>query len=135
MTELETLLRRIVGKDQGGFLLKADVADLARLDRLRMLLVRCGGGRFLAAAQDVEHFREIITRDDFDYVRDVSLPCSDRVYTRFGADRWLPFTEPAPSTRKPIIDPIPLPAGAPRGNWLTRGNSMDFSPSDADPGL
>ena len=42
--------------------------------RLTLLLVRCGGGRFMAPAQDVQHFMDIIKADGRDYVRDVSLP-------------------------------------------------------------
>jgi len=51
--------------------------------RLTMILVRCGGGRFLAPAQDVQHFIGIIEREagdtvgeGSDYIRDVSIPAS-----------------------------------------------------------
>lgn len=69
-----------------GFLLADDVATIAAdpVTRLTLLLVRCGGGRFLAPADQVQHFIAIIDRDrkanetnpDLrgDYVRDVSLP-------------------------------------------------------------
>lgn len=57
------------------FLTESDVAALAKNQetRLTLLLVRCDGGRFIAPAQDVEHFIQLIERDGGDYVRDVSL--------------------------------------------------------------
>ena len=68
-----------------GFLTAQEVADIAADPETRLagLLVRCGGGRFLAPAQDVAHFVGIIERDaelaevqgeGNDYVRDVSVP-------------------------------------------------------------
>lgn len=76
-------------REQGGFLKDLDVALLAADDktRLTLLLVRCGGGRFLAPAQDVAHFIGIIERDadagkvhghGGDYVRDVSIPADSK---------------------------------------------------------
>jgi len=53
-------------------ILAAVAADPAT--RFTLLLVRCGGGRFLAPAQDVPHFMAIIGHEESDYVRDVSLP-------------------------------------------------------------
>ncbi len=91
-------------KTQGGFLLKEDIDAIAAdpETRLTLLLVRCGGGRFLAPANQLQHFIDIIeqhanmtriiTRDcldrttklpvherDCDYVRDVSLPVNFKV--------------------------------------------------------
>lgn len=59
-----------------GFLTEREVAMIASdpQTRLACLLVRCGAGRFLAPAQDVRHFIDIIERDGRDYVRDVSVP-------------------------------------------------------------
>ncbi len=68
-----------------GFLTSAEVAEIAAdpETRLTRLLVRCGGGRFLAPAQDISHFIGIIERDaqraeapgeGNDYIRDVSVP-------------------------------------------------------------
>lgn len=59
-----------------GCLRETDVALIAgdARTRLTLLLVRCGGGRFLAPANQVKHFTDIIERDGADYVRDVSLP-------------------------------------------------------------
>lgn len=53
-----------------------DVARIAAnpATRLKPLLVRCGGGRFTAPAQDVAHFIELIEATGRDYVRDVSEP-------------------------------------------------------------
>lgn len=52
-----------------------DLATIARGLPATQLLVRCGCGRFIAPAQDVAHFVEIIEREGSDYVRDVSIPC------------------------------------------------------------
>jgi hypothetical protein len=72
-------------RERFGFLTAAEVAEIASdpETRLAWLLVRCGCGRFLAPAQDVAHFIEIIRRHaeleeepwrGSDYVRDVSVP-------------------------------------------------------------
>lgn len=61
-------------KGNSGFLTMADLRVIAKEDRLKLILVRCGNGRFLAPAQDVQNFIDIITRDGKDYVRDISLP-------------------------------------------------------------
>lgn len=71
----------------GGFLSSEEVKSIAAdpVTRLFQLLVRCGRGRFICAAQDVEHFVAIITEHgnrpdsaETDYVRDVSLPTQER---------------------------------------------------------
>ena len=95
-----------------GFLTTADLPELVAYDRLRLCLVRCGGGRFIAPAQDVPHFVDIITREDSDYVRDVSLYFAEgeRIPPR-------PFVTPR-QTLPPPFD------GGP-----------DYGHSDADPGL
>lgn len=67
-------------KENDGFLRDIDLKLLAEQDRLRMILVRCGNGRFLAPAQDVKHFIDIIERDKSDYIRDISLPTSDPIW-------------------------------------------------------
>jgi hypothetical protein len=61
-----------------GFLSPAQVAIIGGdpATRLKPLLVRCGGCRFTAPAQDVAHLIEIITRDGHDHVRDVALVAS-----------------------------------------------------------
>ena len=67
-------------KTAGGFLKDTDVAVIAAdpATRLQMLLVRCGNGRFMAPAQDVKHFIDLIERPEGDYVRDVSLPAGQQ---------------------------------------------------------
>ncbi len=68
--------------NKGGFLNEKDLQTIAAdpATRLSQVIVRCGGGRFQCAAQDVQHFVRIIeehaSRPDAvgDYVRDVSLP-------------------------------------------------------------
>ena len=47
--------------------------QVSDLHRFAQVLVRCGGGRFICSAQDAKHFMSIITNEDSDYVRDVSI--------------------------------------------------------------
>jgi len=58
----------------GGFVTDRDLPEIIVENRFQKLLVRCGGGRFIVAAQDAAHFIEIIDREKSDYVRDVSFP-------------------------------------------------------------
>lgn len=60
--------------DHGFITSKEDLAAIAASNRMLMVLIRCGNGRFLAPAQDAQHFHDIITRENTDYVRDISLP-------------------------------------------------------------
>lgn len=71
---LELLLARI-RHDQHGFILIDDLRLLAKHPRYRLtpILVRCGGCRFTAPAQDVEHLTRCVEAGG-DYVRDWSLP-------------------------------------------------------------
>lgn len=64
-----------VHRERMGFLTTEDVAALAGHDRSRLwpVLVRCGGCRFTAPAQDIQHLIDILTREGSDYVRDVAL--------------------------------------------------------------
>lgn len=50
-----------------------DEKKLLEEDRLQMVLVRCGSGRFACPIQDLAHFRDIINADGRDYIRDVSV--------------------------------------------------------------
>jgi len=65
-----------IRRDRAGVLTPADVDTLAAHPegRLTLVLVRCGGCRFLAPAQDVVTLVAIIDRDGTEYVRDLSLP-------------------------------------------------------------
>jgi hypothetical protein len=65
-------------RDRCGFLNEAEVARLAAhpLSRLWPLLVRCGGCRFIAGAQDVARLSGYVTLGG-DYVRDVSFPVQE----------------------------------------------------------
>ena len=67
-------------RERHGFLTPADVQAMADdvSTRLEPCLVRCGGCRFTAPAQDVKHLIDIITAEGRDYVRDVSLPATER---------------------------------------------------------
>ena len=64
-------------KSQGGFITEADIEDLVEVDRFRQVLIRCGGGRFTCAVQDVDHFISMILKSKDDYVRDVALVAGD----------------------------------------------------------
>ena len=78
------LAKKIEGQDT--FLTDADIPEVVKIDRMMLVLVRCGCGRFMCPAQDVAHFIEIIeehaklkeketgTTFQGDYVRDVSFP-------------------------------------------------------------
>jgi hypothetical protein len=68
---------RFIRSKPFGFLQEEDIIVLADLDRLFPVLVRCGGGRFTAAAQDVIHFIRIVTDEGTDYVRDVAVLATD----------------------------------------------------------
>jgi hypothetical protein len=138
---IETLSK--VVNEQGGFLTKEDIAGLARLDRLRPVLVRCGACRFTCAAQDVAHLVHIITREDSDYVRDVSLLASDEA---FSLRALKAKTAPAPTKPDPIqtevqyLDAILGTArlvGSAQWDETQCGGTWDgFNVgSDADPGL
>ena len=71
MNKLETY---IAGLELGFITKPEQLAELKKLDRLHPVLVRCGGGRFTAAAQDVQHFMDCVTKGSTDYIRDISLP-------------------------------------------------------------
>lgn len=61
-----------------GFLRDTEIAVLVvhPQHRLTQVLVRCGGCRFICAAQDVTHLEQAIESIG-DYVRDVSLPATE----------------------------------------------------------
>jgi hypothetical protein len=73
---------------QGTFLTEEDVPEVQKIDRLMLVLVRCGNGRFLCPVQDVTHFINIIEEHSKlkeekigkplqgDHIRDVSFPAS-----------------------------------------------------------
>ena len=67
-------------KAQGGFMNNTDLEIIVHHDRMRQVLVRCGCGRFVCAAQDAKHFMDIIDKEGTDYVRDVSLPTTDPIW-------------------------------------------------------
>lgn len=80
MDQTKTALSQAITKKiraQGGFLKTGDLPEIIATNRLQLLLVRCGGGRFLCPAQDLEHFIGIIEASGADYIRDVSLPAGE----------------------------------------------------------
>ena len=60
-------------KEKCGFITDADLPAVIAEDRLQMMIVRCGNGRFVCPAQDVAHFIAIIEKEGSDYIRDVSI--------------------------------------------------------------
>ncbi len=77
MVSLTRLLDTI--KDNGGFITETDLHYLKIHCPNRILLVRCNLGRFLCKVHELEARIEKIT--DPDYLRDVSLPTSDPVWS------------------------------------------------------
>jgi hypothetical protein len=76
-------IKRILAKakDEGGFLNEFMIEQIAEQDPARQLLVRCNLGRFLCAAREcLARVAEVNERPD-DYVRDVSLPTTDPVWS------------------------------------------------------
>jgi hypothetical protein len=70
---MTTTLARLIAALPCGFLTDKEMPRLIELDRLFLVLVRCGCGRFLCPAQDFEHFEKCVEAGG-DYVRDVSIP-------------------------------------------------------------
>lgn len=62
--------------EQFGCLSLRDVQELCEIDRFWQVLVRCGGGRFITAAQNVEWLAQVVEKGG-DYVRDFSLVVDD----------------------------------------------------------
>jgi len=60
-------------KSRCNFIKEADLPGIIQENRLQMVLVRCGNGRFICPAQDVAHFIAIIEKEKSDFVRDASL--------------------------------------------------------------
>lgn len=58
---------------QHGFLTKEDIDELAKHFPFHKVLVRCGNGRFVTAAQNANWFISIVNGSKKDYVRDAAL--------------------------------------------------------------
>lgn len=56
-----------------GFITDVELSEVVKENRMQLLLIRCGCGRFLVPAQDAKHFIDIIKREGTDYIRDVSI--------------------------------------------------------------
>lgn len=59
----------------GGFVTEKELPAIIELDRLTPLLVRCGGCRFCAPAQDIAKLILAVEKSG-DYIRDVSFPAN-----------------------------------------------------------
>ena len=60
-------------KERCGFITDAELPEVIKEKPQQLILVRCGNGRFLAPADQVKHFIDIIEREKSDYIRDVSI--------------------------------------------------------------
>ena len=136
--QLRILLKRVI-EDHGGFLTKPDVVDLAKLDRLRQVLIRCGGCRMVCAAQDVAHIMGLI--ESGDYVRDVSILAGDPAH---GGDYSMrtfeggvrPCSPSQAATLTPKVGNTPFPRNSATREQEYGGTFDGFNvTSDADPGL
>lgn len=117
---------------QGYFVTERDLPELIKLNRLCLLLVRCGQGRFLCPAQDLQHFMQCVEAGK-DYVRDVSVPETERANAAY----WR--GEETPHVNAGVINQHfkrTAPDGHPRHGY-DYGGSFDGSQvvSDATPGL
>ena len=81
--------QKFISEHPAGFLKDTDVPALISLHRLCPVVVRCGGCRFVAGAQDVPHLIACIKAGG-DYVRDVSITYE----ARQNAAAW--HSEPSP---------------------------------------
>jgi hypothetical protein len=63
-----------IRKETFGFLTTPeDTAGLIAENRLQLVLVRMGNGRFICPVQDLDNMIAMVSKADTDYVRDVSL--------------------------------------------------------------
>jgi hypothetical protein len=116
------------------YLTDKTLPELVKLERLAQVLVRCGGCRFVCAAQDVGHIVAALENAG-DYVRDVSWPVGS-------ADKyssWQPENMPESIKRIYVARATPQPRRNPREdfNEAACGGTWDgFTVgSDADSGL
>jgi hypothetical protein len=68
-----TAKERIKRETLGFITTKADLDLIISESPTEKILVRCGGGRFLAPANQAQHFIDIIENEGSDYVRDISF--------------------------------------------------------------
>lgn len=126
-----------------GFLSPEQIIELAKLDRLFPVLVRCGGGRFTCGAQDYSHFSRCVAAGG-DYVRDVSLP----IGWEARAASWVECCPVTPAASLPASFVAPRPAAKPARSYRDAWTRAAFDDgdcggvfdgrgvvSDADPGL
>jgi hypothetical protein len=66
--------------NRGGFITDDQMEELIGINRMMLVMVRCGMGRFICPIQDAKHFIDIIERDSEannghqgEHIRDVSL--------------------------------------------------------------
>ena len=137
---LKDVLKRI--DKQGGFLTTAELTALVAADKMRMVLVRCNNGRFLCPAQNVAWFSDLLTSTGKEWVRDVSLPTSDPIYsgdyeTRVTVDPPFGPERPDKTAKLKAWTAMAPAVSPPHFNESDCSGAFDgFTvTSDADPGL
>lgn len=68
-----TTVKDRLKKESFGYVTAADMPALVKENPNYRLLVKCGSGRFVVCADQAEHFIQIISESNRDYVRDVSF--------------------------------------------------------------
>jgi hypothetical protein len=63
----------ILRRTKCSFVTDIDLPDVIKESPTQLILVRTGRGRFLATADQVQNYIDIIEREKSDYIRDVSL--------------------------------------------------------------
>jgi len=89
---LQKLLEKIVRNH--GYLNGPDVDELAKLDRMHQVCVRCNAARFTCPVQCCAHLCTIIGESGKDWVRDVSLLSTDPALQTYAHVYGVP--EPTP---------------------------------------
>ena len=60
-------------KTKFGFVDESNIKEVIKENPQQLMLVRCGQGRFICAADSTDHFVSIIVESGKDYIRDISI--------------------------------------------------------------
>ena len=114
-----------------GFVTDKDMPEVIRLARLVPLLVRCGGKRFVAPAQDVAAMIKAVEASG-DYVRDVSFPAQEMDAARAAQAAYKPKLIDLEARRQERQAEYRLDFDESQCGGVYDGHGVT---SDADPGL
>jgi hypothetical protein len=136
--------QKFISEHPGGFLRDTDMPALISLHRLCPVVVRCGGCRFVAGAQDVPHLIECIKAGG-DYVRDVSITYeaqqnSAAWHYEPSPEEWRKRNAAADAKLAVGVAVVKAAAKGPRNeegvDWICTGNfDGNTCGTDADSGL